>query len=164
MDSPSDPVPRNPGTRVLLLVLSGLLLSGLLLFAGYRIVAMVLADGLASGSPRAALEVMPAHPGAMLALAERQLAAGRDDDAARTVRALLSREPLMAGGFRILALVAAASGDRAAAQALMEVAARRAPRDMHARGWLAQSAIERGDLPPSLRGVIQAYFDQLSGA
>jgi hypothetical protein len=28
----------------------------------------------------------------------------------------------------------------------------------------ATRAVERGDLPPSLRDVIQAYFDQLSGS
>jgi hypothetical protein len=28
----------------------------------------------------------------------------------------------------------------------------------------ATRAIERGDLPPSMRSLIQAYFDQLSGA
>ena len=119
MDNPSSPDAPKPAPAPALPRLLGLLLPGLLLFAGYRVVAITLADRFVQASPETALAVLPSHPDALLALAERQLAAGRTGEAAATARELLARAPLAAGGFRVLAEVASRDGDPELAQRLM---------------------------------------------
>lgn len=73
-------------------------------------------------------------------------------DAARA-RRLLHDRPIDGRGYRVLAQIADAQGDRARADALYAIAVRRAPRDRIARATLADRAFARGDLA--------AAFEQL---
>jgi hypothetical protein len=140
MDNSNSPGGRRPGATILLLVIAGLLS-----FAAYRVCAVAIADHHARSAPDLALRWVADHPAALLARSRAQLAAGRDQAAAATARNLLARSPAEGGGFAVLAEVAERAGDGAKALQLMRIAARRSPRDLAARGWLAEHAIARGD-------------------
>ena len=118
--------------------------AALLAFAGFRVVALELADHWARAAPARALALVPRHPAASIALAERELGSGKPAEAAETARALLAVEPARGEALRILALAADRQGDAALASRAMRIAVRRAPRDMVARGWLAEDEIAHG--------------------
>ena len=119
-------------------------LLGLAAFAVYRMIAVTQADRLALQDPSRALAWMPGHPEALLTLAERQLDEARPAAARATARRLLAAEPLEGRGFRVLAAAARQAGDNAQALALYEIAARRSPRDLAARAWLAEHYLVSG--------------------
>lgn len=145
MDSRSS---RNAGSaRATALLLT---LAGLSLFAAFRVCAIAIADHHARSAPGRALRWVEGHPGALLALARRQLGADQPRAAADTARALLAQSPSAGEGFAVLALAAEREGDAAAALRLMRIAVRRTPRDLSARGWLAENAIRRGDYQEGL--------------
>jgi hypothetical protein len=127
----------------------GLLLAALLLgclFAGWRIVELKQADAaLASDDIATALRWRPDHAEALLRQAEAQFAANDPTAAAATARRLLQAAPMDGRGYRVLAQVEAAQGRKDQARRLYRIAARRAPRDLPARAWLAQDALERND-------------------
>lgn len=127
-----------------------LLLCGLGLFAGYRIVAMAQADYRARSHPTDALRWMPRHPQGLLALAERQLDEGRIQQAEVTARRLLAVEPLEGRGFRILAEAAMRQGRCASGIALYKIAARRSPRDMRTLAWLTEYLLVAGHYAAAL--------------
>ena len=126
---------------------AALRLAGLavLAFAGLRVVALPTADAWAHASPRAALRLVPGHPVALHTQAEQALADGEPARARALAMRLLSAEPADGSGFRLVALADAAMDRRDAARRAMGIAAARAPRDLAARGWLAEDAIARGD-------------------
>ena len=127
----------------------GLLLAVLLLaalFGGWRIVGLMQADAaLAGGDVAGALRWRPDHAEALLRQAETQLAAKDLAAAAASARRLLQATPMDGRGYRVLAQVAVAERRKDEARNLFRIAARRAPRDLPARAWLAQDALERGD-------------------
>ncbi|KAF1687188.1 hypothetical protein B1992_04150 [Pseudoxanthomonas broegbernensis] len=107
-----------------------------LAFAAWRIVAHSAADILAGTDPQGALAWIPGHPDALLALAERQLADGRVDQAADTARRLLARAPLEGRAWRILAQYETARGHTDEARRHYIAAIRSSPHDIAARAWL----------------------------
>ena len=140
MDSPRHRNVGRRGTAALLLILACAVAA-----AACRISAIALADRDANVAPERALHRVAGHPGALLALARRQLAADRPRAAAGSARALLARSPGEGEGFEVLGLAAEAEGDMPSALRLMRIAARRGPRNLAARGWLAEQEIRRGD-------------------
>lgn len=118
--------------------------------AGYRIVAHTVADALAEADPERSLRWVAGHPAALLALAERQLAAGEDTAAAASARALLRAAPLDGRALRILGEIAERAGDSARAGALYEHAARLSPRDERTRRWLIRRDVTAGNFASAL--------------
>lgn len=114
-------------------------------FAGWRITHLMRADAaLASDNAEVALQWIPAHPEALLKRAESRLADKRADAAAQAARQLLRVSPTDGRGYRVLAQIAERRDQHELARKLFTIAARRAPRDLIARAWLAQDALERG--------------------
>lgn len=113
----------------------------LALWAGWRIYGQLRAEqAVADADPELALQWRPEFSSALLAQAERQLAAGDLQAAQDSARQVLANSPLRGQAFRILAQVADRRGDAAQALRLYQIAARRAPRDLPSRAWLAQRA------------------------
>ncbi|KAF1695292.1 tetratricopeptide repeat protein [Pseudoxanthomonas koreensis] len=119
-------------------------------YSGYRIVAHTVADDLARDDPTRALQLLPDHPGALLALAERQLEAGDHTGAARTAGELAKAAPLDGRAWRILGQVEAAAGNREQARARFEQAVALRPRDTPSRAWLADDLLVRGEYTAAL--------------
>lgn len=148
-----------------------------LAFAGWRILTLMQADAaVARGDVAAALRWRPQHPEALLGQATRQLAAGDLDGASASARRVLQVEPAEGRGYRVLAQVAAARKQPQQARDLFRIAARRAPRDLPTRAWLAQDALQRGDrvealvqidrvlrLSPGAAGTVYPVLVQLAG-
>lgn len=122
-------------------------------FAAWRIIGQMQAERYAKSDPQRALDWRPAHPVALLTLAERQLKAGELDEAEATAKTLLTHEPLVGSAFRILGAVEDKRGNVAKAFPLYQAAARRAPRDTAAQVWLAQKYLERGDFRAGLQRI-----------
>ena len=126
------------------LLLAAVLLSAL--FGAWRIVGLMQADAaLARGDIAGALRWRPDHAEALLRQAEGQLKAKDPAAAAASARRLLQAAPMDGRGYRVLAQVADGAGRKDEARNLYRIAARRAPRDLPARAWLAQDALERND-------------------
>lgn len=127
---------------------------GVMVIAGWRITHGMLADAaLAGGDINTALGWDGDHPEALLRQAEAQLANAQLDAAAATARHLLQVAPTDGRGYRILAQVAVAQKQPAQALPLFQIAARRAPRDLPARAWLAQHALEQGDVHAAIEQI-----------
>lgn len=131
----------TPWLRAGMLLVLGLLAA----CAGWRSLVHGLADAALQDSPGAALRWMPGHPQALLGLARQQAADGDPSAAAATARRLLDREPLQGEAWRLLAVASEAAGEPEQARAQYAEAIRLAPRDVPARIWLAQDALQRGD-------------------
>jgi len=114
-------------------------------FAAWRILSLAMADFHAGSDPARALGWRPDHPAALLRLAEKQVASGNFDAAAALARRALAADPLDGRAYRVLADVARGQGDRDLQRTLIALAVRHAPRDIAARAWAAQNALERGD-------------------
>jgi len=115
-------------------------------FAGWRIVGLMKAEAaLARGDIATVLRWRPDHAEALLRQAEAQLAAKDLAAAMASARRLLEADPMDGRGYRVLAQGEAAQGRKDQARTLYRIAARRAPRDLPARAWLAQDALERND-------------------
>lgn len=80
-----------------------------------------------------------------LAKARAQLRAGDNQSAAAIARSVLAREPAQGRAFGILAAALAGEGSADDVRQRYQAAVRRAPRDLHVRGWLATRALEVGD-------------------
>jgi len=118
--------------------------------AGWRIIGQMQAEQLTADDPQAALQWSAQFSPALLALAERHLAAGRLEAAEAMARRVLQQSPLQGQAFRILAQVAERRGDQAQALRLYQIAARRAPRDVLARVWLVRHDLESGHYTDAL--------------
>ena len=138
--------PRSRGSLIAIL-------TALALLAGWRVIGRMQAERYARDEPERALRWRPDDPRALLALAERQLAQGEIQAAQASARRLLAHEPLQGEAFRILAAASDLQGDRTRAFQLYEIAARRAPRDVTTRAWLAQRYLERGDYQEALEQI-----------
>ncbi len=140
------------GTRLML----GLLVLVLLVVAGWRTFTLIQANAaIARGDFAGALTWRPQHPDALLGHANQRLAAGDLDGASAAAHRVLEVEPAEGRAYRVLGQVAAARKQPEQARALFRIAARRAPRDLPTRAWLAQDALERGDLAETLVQVDQ---------
>ncbi|MFN7183639.1 MAG: hypothetical protein ACK4MZ_05555 [Thermomonas haemolytica] len=146
----TNPIPRrasNPALRNAIL----LVLVILSVWAGWRIYGQLRAEqAVADGDPALALRWRPESSAALLAQAERQLAAGDLQAAQDSARRVLATSPLRGQAFRILAQVADRRGDAVQALHLYQIAVRRAPRDLPARAWLAQHALQQGQYAAAL--------------
>lgn len=120
------------------------------LVAGWRVVGDLIAERYAESEPERALRWRPNDPRAHLALAERQLAQGRLDEARANAAFVLQREPLQGAAFRILAEIADRQGRRQQAFEIYRIAERRAPRDLRVRAWLTQRYLEQGQYAQAL--------------
>lgn len=121
------------------------------LFAASRIYGLMQADAaLQNDDADAVLRWRPDDPRGLLLRAQAQVAAQDLQGAASTARRLLQVSPTDGRGYRILAQVAQGQGQPDHARVLFGIAARRAPRDLPARAWLAQNALLRGDYPGAL--------------
>lgn len=146
----------------------GLLLAALVslgLVAGWRITTIMLADAaLARDDVAGALRWRADHPEALFRRAESDLAGKRLAAAEATARHLLKVAPIDGRGFRLLAQVADARGERGRALVLYRIAARRAPRDQPSHAWLIQSALMRGDTAEAVAHIDQLLTHSGSGA
>lgn len=112
-----------------------------------RIAAMALVAALLA---LAAAGIIAGHrrPSAEEALtaARQHLAAGRNAEAAAAARDVLAREPAHGPAFGVLApaLAAGSGADAEADAARYDIASRRAPRDVHVRGWMAARHLQAG--------------------
>ena len=122
----------------------------IVIVAGWRIVGRMQAERFAKSQPERALRWRPNHPQALQALAERQLAAGRFDDARASLRRMLAHEPLRGVGFRLLAEASDRQHRREDAFPLYRIAEHRAPRDLQTRAWLTERYLEQGEFEPAL--------------
>lgn len=123
------------------------------LFAGWRVYGQRQAERLAATDPVQALQWRPGSASALLVLAERQLAQGQPRQAQATARRLLRQAPLKGQAFRVLAAASDQLGDRERAFRLYLIAARRAPRDVPSRVWLAQRYLEAGKFDDALHHI-----------
>lgn len=125
--------------RSLLWIATAMALAWLVGVRGY-------ADYLARVLPERAHWLNPYQPVAALTLAEQALRERRSDDAAALASMALATDPLDGRALRVLGAVAELKSDRPRALQLMEIAARRAPRDAPAQFWLAINALADRDL------------------
>lgn len=133
-----------------------LALVGAALLAGWRLVGILSSDAaLGAGDPATALRWRPGDVAARWEDARR--VRGRDDPAAieAAARRLLQAAPADGRGYRLLAEAAAKRGEHAQALQWYRVAAARAPRDVPARAWLAQHALQAGDFDAALVQIDQ---------
>ena len=122
------------------------LLLAVLAVAGWRTWTMMQADAaVARGDVAEALRWRPRHPEALLGQASQRLVVGDLGGARASARRLLAEEPAEGRAYRVLAQVAVAEKQDDHARTLYRIAARRAPRDLPSRAWLAQDALLRGD-------------------
>ena len=126
------------------------------LFAAWRIASLAIADFYADTDPARALQWWPGHPDALLMLAEKNVAGRKFDAAEALAKRALAANPLDGRAYRVLADVASARGDRERQQALIALAVQHAPRDIAARAWAAQIALERGDAAAAV-----AHYDRI---
>lgn len=123
-----------------------------LLFAGWRVATLGLADHYARSNPERALFWRADHPEALLARAEELGRVGpegpptqeRAELAAEFARRALRADPLDGRPYRVLGQLAVAEGDEARAAELYTLAARRAPRDRPAHLWLLDHHLKAG--------------------
>ena len=91
-----------------------------------------------------------------LAEAQARLSEGEHRAAAAIARGVLAREPAQGRAFGILASALAGEGGTDAVRHRYEIAARRAPRAVPVRTWLATHALEAGDYATAID-----HFDAL---
>lgn len=89
-------------------------------------------------------------PEQRLAEARDHLQHGRPAEAAAIAREVLAEDPSHGSAFAVLAQALADPNEAAATLAHYETAARRAPRDVHVRAWLAAHHLQAGDYPAAV--------------
>ena len=128
--------------------------AAVLAIAGWRTFTLMRADAaVARGDVSEALRWRPRHPEALLGQATQRLAAGDLQGATASAHAVLEQEPAEGRAYRVLAQVAVVRKQNERARSLFRIAARRAPRDLPSRAWLAQDALLRGDHAETLRQI-----------
>src|SRR5678815_3574378 len=83
-------------------------LCAIALFAAWRIVSLAIADFYADSDPARALQWRPAHPDAVLMLAEKNVAGRKFDAAEALAKRALAANPLDGRAYRVLADAASA--------------------------------------------------------
>lgn len=117
----------------------------LTLLAGGRLLGLGLADQWADADPEQALAWRADHPLALTRRAEQMAADGQTTAALALARRALTRDPLAARAYRVLAEAAVASDDPQGAHALYRIVARHDPRDLASRLWLLNRHLELQD-------------------
>jgi hypothetical protein len=115
------------------------------LVLAWRCISLGQADVKGWADPVAASGMVPSHGGNQYWAGQAEFLVRSYDAAAEHARNALLAQPLDGRGYRLLALIAETSGDRAQAQTLLEIAERRAPRDLATRMKLAAYALHAGD-------------------
>jgi hypothetical protein len=126
---------------------AALAVGGLVAWLGWTFVSTNMADRAAAEDPARALGWRPDHAGALLASAVDHLQAESPDTldgAERSARAALRGAPLSTPALSVLGLVAEARGQNARAEALIDLAAKRGPRDRASHVWLFERAVAEG--------------------
>lgn len=125
-----------------------------LLFLGWRVLSLGLADHYAVSDPARALAWRGDHPEALLREAERL--AKPPGDATRAgelARRALRANPLDGRPYRVLGQLAHASGDTERAAGLYLAAAARSPRDVPTLAWLVDYHLQRREFAPALARI-----------
>lgn len=126
----------------------------LLAWLGWQVWRAIAADQAADRQQwTQALQWRPLQPRAVLGAADAAMGQDRLDQAAASLRTLVAQEPLEGGAYRRLAQIAARRGEAAASERLYAVAVRRGPRDLPARAWAIQHALEQGRTAEALSHV-----------
>lgn len=124
----------------------------LAVWSGWRILTLGWADALSSRDPAAALSWRSQHPAALLEKGERELRNNRPvAELTAAAREAVTASPLDGRGYFLLASSLASDPERA--EAWYELAAKRGPRDLNTRVWLANHALQRGDYAVALRHI-----------
>ena len=154
-----------------------LALLALLLFVGWRVLSLGMADHFAGSNPARALAWRSDHPEALLQRAE-ELAAdpAQAEAAADHARRALVANPLDGRPYRVLGQLAAAGGDLERAAELYDLAVSRSPQDLRAQAWLLDYRLAQADpvaalahldvllrLNPGLMPRMQPILDGLAG-
>ena len=122
-----------------------------LLFLGWRVLSLGIADHLADSDPHAALHWRSNHGEALLAAALAN--PGKDPSRAdEYARRALAAYPLQGVAWRVLAGHATKEAERAQ---LYAIAASRAPRDIPSLAWLSEHALATQDYGGALRQIDQ---------
>src|SRR5262249_17782983 len=120
---------------------------------GARLLSGAIADLLSTNAPEQALTWRRGQPEAL----ERVAAARHESaDAAATyavAQRALDANPLDGRAYRVLALLAQDRGDAPQARELMQLAARRSPRDFDVRTLLLRSALADGRIDDALSQI-----------
>ena len=135
-------------TRLLRGVFLALLLVALVVLGGLRI-----ALPTAAGDVDATAGMLGPADAAELQAARVALSAGDATGAASHARAVLAREPLSGPAFALLAQALGGQGSQADVLARYRIAARRAPRDVHVRSWMAAHELQAGDYAAALAHI-----------
>lgn len=124
------------------------------LFAAWRVAGVMRVDAATRrGDVASVLRLDPTQAQALLADAGKRLQDGDLEGAERSARSVLRRTPIDGRAFRVLAQVAERRRQPDKALALYRTAVAHAPRDVQARAWLAQHALDRRDYPELMRQV-----------
>jgi hypothetical protein len=119
------------------------------LWLGWDIVSNTAADIYAAGRAETALAWSGGHPGALVRLAEQQLASETDEPDLEGVTNLAKRalkgDPLEAGSLRVMARAAQLAEDMPRAESLMTLAGLRSRRDLGVEGWLFERKLVAKD-------------------
>ena len=135
-----------------------------LLICVWHLIAGGLADLFARSDPERALAWNGGQPDALVRAAALRREGAADSAADATARAALAANPLDGRGYFELGLIAQRQGDLPQAHALMELAARRAPRDPALRDWLMRYALVAHDSAGALQQIdIMLRIDPTSG-
>lgn len=126
------------------------------LLVAWRVATLAMADYYAGVDPEQALEWRADHPEALLQLAEQAIDRHDPDAATSLAQRALAVDPLDGRGYRVLAEVALAQGDRKRQAELIALAVKHSPRDLQARAWAAQIALEHGDAASGI-----AHYDRV---
>lgn len=120
------------------------------IFAGWRVVSLGLADQFARKQPARALGWRPAHPLALAIAAEKSVERN-PDHATKLALAALAANPREGRAFRVLGEVAELRGDTPTALKNYELASARSPRDLPTHFWLEQHYLSAGKLALALK-------------
>ena len=123
-----------------------------LLFAGWRVLSLGLADHFSRARPDAALGWRSDHPAALVAAAEKA-AMSNPDRARKLALSALRANPLEGRAYRVLGQIAEQRGNQQQALQRYYYASIRSPRDLATHFWLERHYLARGELMPALRQV-----------
>lgn len=127
-----------------------------IVFIGWRILSLGLADFWSVSNPQRALTWRSNHPAALFSLSENLSASGNHDAAALASRKAWQAYPLDGRPLRVMAQAADARGDAVKALHLYEIATQRSPRDLLSLAWLADHNFKQGRPAEAL-----AYLDRI---
>lgn len=120
-----------------------------LLFVGWRVLSLGLAEHHSRNRPERALAWRVGHPVALVGAAER-LASSNPSESRKLALAALRANPLEGRAYRVLGAMAEHRGDLSGAVKLYELASVRSPRDLPTHLWLEQHYLSTGKLSQAL--------------